>query len=100
VTEPAAETTAVADLPQTPTREQVTAGFESVREAVLECAAGQHGVATIQASIAGSGRVAQALVSGAFQGTPAGSCIARAVRTAKFPSFSQDRLSVSYPFAL
>lgn len=89
-----------ADLPEYPTREQVTAGFEGVRSALAQCAAGRAGTVEIKASIASNGRIAHALVGGDFSGTPEGSCMARAVREAQFPAFTQPRLKVSYPFAL
>jgi hypothetical protein len=87
-------------LPETPTREQVTAGFQAIREQLVQCAAGKHGVAQINATVANTGRVSYALIDGAFKGTPEGSCMARAVRTARFPQFSQANLKVAYPVAL
>jgi hypothetical protein len=39
-------------------------------------------------------------VSGPFAGTPVGSCVARAVRAARFPPFAEDRFEVTYPFQL
>lgn len=89
-----------ADLPEYPSREQVTAGFETVRAALSQCAAGRSGTVEINASIASSGRIVHALVGGDFRGTVEGSCMARAVRDAKFPPFSQARLKVSYPISL
>ena len=86
-------------LPEMPTREQVQAGFEQVRPALQKCAADKHGVAKVNATIAASGRIAYALVGGAFKGTPEGSCMARALRKARFPKFSRDKLKVSLPFA-
>jgi len=83
-----------------PTRDEVVEGFESVRLRVAACASGRSGVAEVRATIAGSGRVTHALIAGDFQGTPEGSCMARAVRTARFPSFDSPTLKVEYPFAL
>jgi hypothetical protein len=88
-----------ADLPLVPSRDQVAAGFEAVRTQLQQCAAGQHGVAQIAVTIAGTGRISHALVEGAFAGTPAGSCMARTVRAARFPRFSQPSLKVAYPVA-
>jgi len=94
------EAAPVVDLPDYPTREQVTAGFESVRAALAQCAAGQAGTAQIKATIGNNGRISYALVGGDFDGSPAGSCMAKAVREAQFPAFAQPRLKVTYPFAL
>jgi hypothetical protein len=87
-------------LPALPTREQVVAGFDSVRAQLEQCAAGQHGVASVAATVASSGRVSYALVQGKFAGTPEGSCMALAVRQAHFPRFTQASLKVVYPFSL
>jgi hypothetical protein len=89
-----------AALPAVPTREDVTQGFEKVRGAVAQCAAGKHGIVTITATIAGSGRLMSALVDGVFKGTPEGSCMARAARGTSFPPFSQGNLKVSYPMSI
>lgn len=96
----AAPAAALGALPDLPTREEVVAGFEQVRAALDTCAAGKHGLVKVDATIANSGRVAQAVINGAFVGTPEGSCMARAVRSARFPAFSQQSLKVSYPIAL
>lgn len=107
---PAAETTiapaeevavpVAVDLPAFPSRDQVTAGFEAVRSALAQCAAGRTGVAEIKATINGNGRIGHALVAGDFTGSAEGSCMAKAVRDAQFPAFAEPRLKVSYPFAL
>jgi hypothetical protein len=87
-------------LPEAPARADVVAGFEQIRDDLVKCAGGKHGIVDIDATIANSGRVAHALIDGAFRGTPEGSCIARAVRTAHFPRFSQASLKVDYPLSL
>jgi hypothetical protein len=89
-----------APLSPAPTREQVVAGFEAIQPELVQCAAGKHGVAQISATIAASGRISYALVGGKFQGTAEGSCMARVVRGARFPQFSQPTLKVSYPVSL
>jgi hypothetical protein len=96
----AVPTDALGALPDLPTREEIVAGFEQARGAIETCAAGKHGLVKIQATIANSGRVASAVIDGAFVGTPEGSCMARAVRATRFPAFSQASLKVSFPIAL
>jgi hypothetical protein len=44
--------------------------------------------------------VTSALIDGVFKGTPEGSCMARTVRSARFPAFSQATLKVSFPVSL
>ena len=91
---------AVAAVPAQPTREQIRAGLESVRPALQACAGVLHGTSTARINIASTGRVASANIHGAFAGTPEGSCMARTLRGAVFPRFSDPNLQVTYPFRL
>lgn len=100
LTQPVAPAPVAVDLPAYPSRQQVTAGFEAMRGALKQCAAGRGGRIEVKASVTSNGRVVHALIDGDFEGSPEGSCMARAVREAQFPAFSQPRLKVSYPFAL
>lgn len=75
--------------------------MNGVQPAVTACGNGEHGSATVAVSVSGSnGRVTNANVTGAFAGTPVGTCIARAVRGATFPRFQQATFSVTYPFRI
>ena len=87
--------------PATPGRSDVVSAMNGVQPAVTACGAGEHGVATVSISVSGSsGHVSNASVSGQFAGTPVGSCIARAVRGATFPHFSNPTFTFSYPFRI
>jgi hypothetical protein len=88
------------DLPDTPDRDTIQAVLAGRTDAVRECAAGQHGLADVDVVIASTGRITTATVNGPFAGTPVGSCIARAVRGARFPAFAQPRFEVTYPYHL
>ncbi|MCC7537683.1 MAG: hypothetical protein IT379_15780 [Deltaproteobacteria bacterium] len=103
--QPAREPEAPVDpstLPVTLDRAAVVRGFAGVAAEVRGCATdGRHGVAQVEVTIANTGRVVGAVVSGGqFAGTPIGSCVARAVRRARFPRFQQPTVRVSYPFNL
>ncbi len=87
-------------VPATPDRATIQAVLAARTDAVTACAAGAHGLADVDIVIASSGRITTATVNGTFAGTPVGSCIARAVRGATFPPFSQPRFEVTYPFHL
>ncbi len=87
-------------LPTTPDRATIQTILEGRADAVRACAAGAHGLADVDVVIAASGRVTTATVNGTFAGTAVGSCIARAVRGATFPPFSQPRFQVTYPYHL
>jgi hypothetical protein len=98
-------TAAPAPLPgsdqiETPSRDDVLNGLDRVRSTVRACAEGHNGVAEVDLTIAANGVVTNALVGGDFGGTPQGSCIARAVRKARFPTFKQDRYRVLFPYVL
>lgn len=88
------------DLPEGPARGEVVTRLESVRPAVHACAAGRSGVADLDITIAHTGTVMHVLVGGDFAGTTEGSCIARAVRQARFPAFKQERFRLLYPYAI
>jgi len=87
-------------LPAQPNRSEVQAAIERVRPELARCADGAHGVASATLTIASSGRVSHSTIDGAFVGTPAGSCMALALRGATFPAFSGASFKVTYPFAL
>lgn len=85
---------------ETPSRDDLLNGLDRVRSNVRACAEGRNGVAEVDLTIAANGVVTNALVGGDFGGTPQGSCIARAVRKARFPTFKQDRYRVLFPYVL
>lgn len=87
-----------AKLPVQPTRAEVRASMESMRGALQSCAAGAHGEILTKLTVSGDGRVMHSLIQGDFVGTPQGSCMARALRGAKFPPFSAPSLNVGYPY--
>lgn len=87
-------------LPMQPSRDEIKTAVESLRATLQACAGSAHGLTTARITILGTGRVAIANIEGAFAGTPEGSCMARALRSAAFPRFSAPTLQVTYPFRL
>jgi predicted Zn finger-like uncharacterized protein len=85
-------------LPRTPSRDAVLRALRGVQPAVSACAQGQRGVAMADIVVASSGRVKSVRVSQVTG--PVASCIARAVRKAKFPAFGDPTFSVKFPFKL
>jgi predicted Zn finger-like uncharacterized protein len=78
----------------------IVAGMNGVRPKVSDCY-NQYkvpGMAMVNVVIAKSGSVSSATVTGKFAGTPTGSCVEKAVKTAKFPP--SDGFSTPYPFQL
>jgi hypothetical protein len=87
-------------LPDIPSREDVISALEPLRGAIGDCVQGRRGVAQLDITVASTGSVSHAVVGGDFAGTPEGSCIARATRTAQFTPFKKPRFRVIYPFGL
>jgi hypothetical protein len=94
-----ASTAVAEDLPDLPAREETLAAMRGVEAAVRACGASENvsGTAEVAINVAGAtGRVTSATVTG-ITGT-VGSCIARAVRNARFPRFGRPNFSIKYPF--
>jgi len=84
------------------TRSQVVDVMNSIQDKVHACAAqtGKSGTVQITATIVPSGRVKSVRIAGMFAGTPAGDCVATAVRGAVFPTFVGQPQPVNYPVPL
>jgi outer membrane biosynthesis protein TonB len=91
---------AMHDLPAQPSRDEVRAALNAVIPELQKCIGERHGTADVTLTVRAPGSVSYAVVAGSFAGTPEGSCIARAVKLAKFPAFREPTVRVSYPFQL
>jgi hypothetical protein len=90
-----------AELPQSPSRDQVKAAMDAIAPQVRKCGGEPGGRVVVSFAVSGAtGRVVSAEPAGDASGTPLGLCAARAVKLAKFPHFKQDRLPIKYPFDL
>jgi hypothetical protein len=97
----AAEAQAPAELPEAPSREEVTQAMTVLLPAIRGCAMGQTGVATAGIVVRGDGRVASVELSGApFEGTASGRCMEGVLRRARFSRFRQPTFRVRLPFAI
>jgi predicted Zn finger-like uncharacterized protein len=78
----------------------VVAGMNSVKGKISACYAlyKQPGLAMVNVVIGKSGKISSATVTGKFAGTPTGSCVENAVKSASFPP--SDGLTTPYPFTL
>jgi predicted Zn finger-like uncharacterized protein len=78
----------------------VVAGMNSVKGKVSDCYQEFKvpGMAMVNVVIGKSGKVSSATVTGKFAGTPTGSCVEKAVKSASFPP--SDGLTTPYPFQL
>ena len=78
----------------------VVAGMNAIKPKVNACY-NQYkvpGMAMVNVVIGKSGKVSSATVTGKFAGTPTGTCVEKAVKSASFPP--SDGLSTPYPFQL
>lgn len=89
-----------AELPKSPSREQVKAAMDAMAPQVKMCGPGSGRIVLSIAVAGATGRVVAAEPTGDHAGTPLGLCAARAVKPAKFPAFGQERLQIKYPFDL
>jgi hypothetical protein len=91
-------------LPKTLNKRQIL-GVVRKNVGKVNACKGKHpdnkGIVTIRISVAGSGKVTGASpVGGPLNGTPAGTCVANAVKTYRFPRFSGPPMSFNMPFSL
>jgi hypothetical protein len=88
--------------PRTLSRSQIVDGMRSVKPGVQACYDRYKvaGLASVQVRIGNSGRVDYARVRGLFKDTPTGRCVAAAVRGARFPRFTGEPITITYPFIL
>jgi hypothetical protein len=97
---PAAAAAPSAELPERPTRSQMTTVLSGLNGPIRSCANGQTGTAPVAIVIGNDGVVRSANVSGQFAGTPAGECIAGVVRRARFPAFRAPQVNITYPYVI
>jgi hypothetical protein len=90
-----------AEIPFTPSRDEVSAAMAVLLPAIRGCAMGQAGLATAGIVVQNDGRVASVSVTGApFEGSASGRCMEGVVRRAHFPRFKQPSFRVQFPFAI
>jgi len=86
--------------PPSLSRDDIQRSMTAVTAKVRTCVAGTAGHATVQLTVAPSGQVQKVAVTGAFAGTPAGTCVERAVKAAAFPAWTGEPASFGYDFPL
>lgn len=89
-------------LPEKLSPGDVKTGMAAVKARVQGCydKYQQAGAVKIKAKIEPDGTVSTAEASGEFAGTDTGTCVANAVKNAKFPKTSGQGLAITYPFVL
>jgi hypothetical protein len=80
--------------------DDIKSGMNAVVARVRACFDGTQGRATVRLSVAPSGGVQEATVTGPFAGTAVGTCVERAVRTTRFPPWDGPPQSFDYSYRL
>ena len=80
----------------------IQAGMRAIKGAVQRCYDRYKvpGLANVQVRIGRTGLVESARIRGIFSQTPTGACVAAAARRARFPRFTGDPITITYPFIL
>jgi hypothetical protein len=82
------------DLPETLSQSVIQSTLKGV--SLGSCKAeGATGIVNVRLTIAGSGKVTSSAPQG---GAAGGECVAKAVKGARFPEFSGDPISLTFPF--
>ncbi len=90
------------NLPDQLDKAAIVGGMSKVKPKVADCYVQFKvpGLANVSVTIGKSGHVSSATVSGSFSGTPTGSCVEKAVKSAGFPPFKGSPQTINYPFML
>jgi len=89
------------ELDQPPlSSDDIQRGMTAVAGTAKACFAGTQGTATVQLTVAPSGRVQKATVTGVFAGTSTGACVEQAVRAATFPPFDGEPQNFAYDYLI
>jgi hypothetical protein len=97
--EPKPKKPAAAALPSL-SQSDIVSAMKAVQPRVKECfnQFKVQGIANVSIAVSKGGRIASATVSGKFAGTPSGTCVEAAAKTAKFPPC--EAMSFPWPFQL
>lgn len=78
----------------------IKTGMGSVSGKASKCYAGTQGTASVKLTVAPSGQVTKATVTGVFAGTPVAACVESAVKSASFPAWDGGPQSFGYSYLL
>jgi hypothetical protein len=80
--------------------DDILRGMGDVADQAQACYSGTQGTASLRLTVAPSGQVTAATVTGSFAGTAVGTCVERAVRSARFPPWEGRPQSFGYSYLL
>ena len=91
------------NLPEQLTMNEISTGMGKIKGLVQACYDQYQveGMAKVNFTIGGDGTVKDVAIKGKFFGTDTGTCVAGAVKKARFPKFSGKKMTIAgYPFQL
>jgi hypothetical protein len=80
--------------------DDIKRGMTAVAGKAKACFNGTQGLAALRLTVAPSGRVVKAAVTGMFAGSPTGACVERAAGAARFPPWDGGPQSFNYSYLL
>lgn len=86
--------------PEERERARIVKALGALTPRLRDCVGDDHGIADVTITVRAPGIVSHALVHGPYAGSDKGSCIARALRSAKLPSLQDPVSRIEYPFQL
>jgi hypothetical protein len=100
--DPSDSKSASSEMPSELSKSAISLAMSIIRPQVFACFSKYRvpGIAQFEYVVAGNGTVRSVRLSGAFHGTPTGSCLIEAAQNARFPSFAGERQQFAYPFFL
>jgi hypothetical protein len=81
-----------------PTRVEVVNALRPIEPTVQRCMGDLREVARVQLTVSSAGRVTEVSVGPPFAGTPAATCMERALRRARLPRSESPSYVLSHPF--
>ena len=82
------------------TTDDFKAGMATIAAQAQACYKGTQGTASVKLTIGPTGSVTKVTVGGAFAGKPEATCVANAVKAAKFPAWDGGPQSFTYSYML
>jgi len=89
-----------ANLPDLPSRVQVTSILTGLNPRIRSCANGQTGTATFAITIKGDGTVQNASLQAGGYPNEARACMENVIRGARFPQFRRPSTTLAFPFSI
>lgn len=92
------EDPSTANLPATLNKNQIRSVMKKLNPKIMKCGEGKVGTLILNLIVNNDGSVKSAKASGQFANNPTGKCAEKIAMKAKFPSFKNQTMNVTYPY--